>query len=938
MNLIPTVGAWVVHVNDRARRGFVEQMRPDQEAPVRVVWLPDQNTSWESVDVLRTGLIVNDEVMLNTEDLNVTRGLVTRSEALAEGVVRAKREIAGFEQVLVDFWHSNQSLWLPWQSLRRLEAVTSRFRNARPATNDQAERFRLRSLSYAIEHWHLSTGSLSYLNIDPLPHQLYLVDHILKSNNLNWLIADDVGLGKTIEVGLLMRTLMRQKHERFLLVVPAGLTRQWQDELRDKLGLDQFAIYGTDFNANHERAWTRHPCVIVSMDRIKQDDHLERFLEAPRWDLVVVDEAHRLSRDTYGLKREASDRFKMAASLRDRAQGMLLLSGTPHQGKDSKFQALLELIRPEWTERIERMLIEPDFLRDCVIRNRKADVTDIHGVFVFKGKISHRLEVRLNEAEKAFDAALQQYLREGYGAAGVGGTQSRAIGFVMNTYRKLHASSLRAIRVALERRLHRIRGETQVQVIEEDERFAGEFEEVQALNLAPREVFFIGEEAMLATLITQAKQLEQTDSKLKQFMEGILEGALRRNKNEKLLVFTEYRTTQQHLESALVKQFGADKVSMLHGSMNFEERKQAIAHFESTGQFLISTEAGGEGLNLQRFCHQMVNYDLPWNPMRLVQRVGRLYRYGQEKNVVVFNVQTQDTLDQHVLSTMYDRLQSVAQTMIGVSDEYQREALLEDILGQLAAQITADDIEAILEAAQTHEVERTEERINAALERARDAAKRQDDLLRHAAGYQPNQQKKWSIGFAHVLGFITGMLTTLEIPFETLHQGNVLRLELSETLQRILAIRTKHHRVTLERIFAKDDKTELLEADSKLMQYLMFKARDTEFGGRVAVIDTFKATALVHALLRWQNERGTLQHPEFISIAVHTDGRSEVNPIEAAAWLLEPQKPSSRAAWKAVGESDTAKTAIENHLRTLSNNDLIPSAWYVINAAWGETE
>jgi superfamily II DNA or RNA helicase len=914
---------------------LVTQIRHDLDAPIHVQWFSDQSSGWQALESLRTGLCVNDEVMLNSENLSSITGLAARSEALAEGVVRAKREIAGSEQLLVDFWHSNQSLWLPWQSLRRLESVAERFRKAGVAANDHAERFRLRSLSYAIEHWNLSTGGLSQLNIDPLPHQLYLVDHILKSGNLNWLIADDVGLGKTIEVGLLLRALMRRDLERFLLVVPAGLTRQWQDELREKLGLDQFAIYGTDFNANHERAWSRHPCVIVSMDRIKQEDHLELFLEAPRWDMMVVDESHRLSRDTRGLRREASDRFKMAANLRDRARGMLLLSGTPHQGKDAKFQALLELLRPEWTERIERVSVEPDFLKDCVIRNRKADVTDIHGDFVFKGKLTHRLEVRMSDPEKAFDVALRQYLREGYGAANAGGTKLLAIGFVMNTYRKLHASSLRAIRVALERRLARIRGEKPVDLIEEDERFAGEFEELQVSTIVPQQEFFQGEETMLAGLIAQAKQLEPNDSKLQQFMDGILKGALQRNPNEKILVFTEYRTTQTHLESALAKRFGAGRVSVLNGGMDFEQRRAAIAHFESEGQFLVSTEAGGEGLNLQRFCHQMVNYDLPWNPMRLVQRVGRLYRYGQQRNVVVFNVQTEDTLDQHVLNTMYDRLLSVARTMTGVSEEYQSDALLEDVLGQLAAQISADDISAILEAAQNHEVERTQKRIDDALQRAREAAKRQDELLRHAAGYQPEMRNEWRIGFPHVLGFVTGMLNALEVKFSLMHQGKVVHMELSEELQRLLGQRAKHHRVTLEREFARDGKAELLDADSNLMQFLMFKARDTDFGGRVAVVDTYNASSLVHAVLRWQNERGVLMRQEFISVSVHPDGHTEINPTVAAQWLMETQVPSARAAWKAPELHEAARLAIENHLRAGSNFDLMPSAWYVINAAWG---
>jgi hypothetical protein len=388
---------------------------------------------------------------------------------LGEGRVVALRTLGEREQVLVEVEGLAERRWLPWTGL---QAVTAPEEQARRHERTQqapadgaAERFRLRQLGRALTHWHAATGLLAQVDVDPLPHQIHLVHRILTSGTLSWMIADDVGLGKTIEVGLLLAAARARGVRRVLLVVPAGLTRQWQQELRDRFGLRDAVVYGEDFTVSDPAQWRLYDTVIASMDRLKTEAHLELLRQAPHWDLVVFDEAHRLTRSRYGLKLNASERYRLAQTLRAHTEDLLLLTGTPHQGKLDRFEALLELLRPGkvWRERIQNLRQHPELLADLIIRNRKADVTDADGQFLFRGKVTRAITAPLGEAEQQFEAALAAYLRRGYAASREarqpGSQAALAIGFVMTVYRKLAASSLAAIETALRRRLARLDGQ-----------------------------------------------------------------------------------------------------------------------------------------------------------------------------------------------------------------------------------------------------------------------------------------------------------------------------------------------------------------------------------------------------------------------------------------------------------------------------------------------
>ncbi|MCO2331043.1 DEAD/DEAH box helicase [Pseudomonas aeruginosa] len=800
---------------------------------------------------------------------------------------------------------------------------------------------RLRMLAHAIKVWNENTGALSHLEIEPLPHQIHLVHHIIASGNYNWLIADDVGLGKTIETGMLLHALrQRDLIKRILLVTPAGLTKQWQEELYHKFKIEDFEIYGEDFFINEPRQWKMHDCVIGSMDRLKQEGHLESLLQAEPWDLVIFDEGHRLSRRQYGQKLDSSERYDLAKSLRSQTEHMLLLSATPHQGMQDKFVALLELLRPERRTDLMALNIKPEILHDMVFRNHKADVTDAEGNFIFQGKITSALQVPSSKESIEFDKTLQDYLRKGYDAGEALGRTGNAIGFVMTVYRKLAASSAAAIHRALCNRLQRLLDDEANGLSDEeprDQRYLGEWEE--QFTSDARE-FFAGEVQLLKDLIAEAAALKANDLKLKLFIEDIIGKIHAANADEKVLIFTEYRTTQNYLREALADHYGSDQVELINGSMQHAERREAIKRFEEQGGFLISTEAGGEGINLQSKCHVMVNYDLPWNPMRLVQRIGRLYRYGQKKKVVVFNIQQTDSLDQNIVDLMYERIDSVVTDLAEIQRHEFNEGLKDEILGQLAELI---DVEDILQEATKLGIDRTRERIDEALKQARTAAAKQRELFAHAATSDPNELRdEFEITVDHLYSFVLGMFDQLGIEVaERSHKERLLRIRLSEQVMRDMGLSPKASRrmdVTLDRMLAANrPDTHMLDLNSKLMQYLLGKACEYDFGGLAAMLKApeLEEGALLGAMLRWQGPQGKRMRQEFVAIQVN-DGKAKLNPAKASQWLLTPAEHSPQSP-----DTDTSKLLFKvaeemanQRLANASNRYLIPENLDWASAGW----
>lgn len=943
--LLPCNGAFVSDglLPDGSRSvGLVCQRKVSDDGSVRVQvrWLRprDRATEWHNPSKLTSGLSIGQTVQHRPPSVI--------ADTFGIGEVCELRKLGSREQALVDFPECGRRYWLPAEHLAVEHGVEHLFLRGKVDPCGGADRFRLRCLAYALELWNENTGALSHLNIDPLPHQIQLVRRILQSGNLNWLIADDVGLGKTIEVGMLLSALgQRGIFRRVLIICPAGLTQQWQEELRYKFGFDDYLIYGRDFEVREAGHWKLYDHVIGSMDRFKQDDHLVNLLAAPPWDLVIFDEAHRLSRRQYGSKFEASQRFDLAAKLRQRSNSFLFLTATPHQGMQDKFQALLEVLRPDRKHQIRTLELNPEILKDMVIRNNKADVTDANGVFVFKGKTTHTVAVPVGAEARAFDKALQAYLRRGYAAGRARGRQGRAIGFVMTVYRKLAASSAAAIKVALQRRLQRLIAapagtasgvEGDFFDDQVDRRYFGEYEE--EFEPQSREVFFDGEEDALAQLISQASRLLESDEKLKVFIGQLVDIIESHQPGTKVLIFTEYRATQDYLRLALEARFATGCTEVIHGGQSHDERRAAIARFEGEARFLVSTEAGGEGINLQARCHIMVNYDLPWNPMRLVQRVGRLYRYGQKERVVVFNIHAPDTIDAQVVGIMYERLHQVVRDMAVLGDEF-REGMEDDLLGQMAELLDLD-VEELLENAQGADIQRTQERIDDALRRARDAAEHQAEVFSHVASYDPSDvQGGLLIDRQHLRVFADQMFAYAGVEvLQRLHQDREWELRLPDTLAHVSPEFRRRIRVTIDREWAEQHaQVHMLDLTSPLMQYLLASAKSVAFGGRSAALEGMAGSYLFAAVLRWQNNHAQRMRQEFVMLELGADGQCQENSVDMAKWLVAETITAGAAPNTVQHHSDAlaqAGTVVDRRLAQASNTDLHPENRQWISAGW----
>ncbi len=404
--------------------------------------------------------------------------------------------------------------------------------------------------------------------------------------------------------------------------------------------------------------------------------------------------------------------------------------------------------------------------------------------------------------------------------------------------------------------------------------------------------------------------------------------------DEKVLIFTEYRATQDHLAKALLGIYGADAVYLINGGQDYKEREQAITDFEDKGKFLISTEAGSEGLNLQQQCHIMVNYDLPWNPMRLVQRVGRLYRYGQKKKVIVFNIHAPQSFDANIMHLMYERINQVVTDMATVGEEF-REGLEEEILGELSDML---DIEEILENATETGIERTQERIDEAIKRARDAVEKQRELFEYAAGFNPNEAKgELAVDGAHVRTFIDGMLKQLNIQIvEITHGGAIFDIRLPDNLCEELNIRQRLRITTDRELAARRSDIHMMDFYSSLFTYFLEKAKSYDFGGNCASIGDVEGRALISAILRWQNDQGMRMRQEFTAVLINEDGRIAVNSEEVSQWLLKPAVDATYSGSREVAKKiiTLVEDALDKRLGKVSNADLHPENRQILAAGW----
>jgi superfamily II DNA or RNA helicase len=560
--------------------------------------------------------------------------------------------------------------------------------------------------------------AVSVAQVDPLPHQIEAVYHyILRNPRIRFLLADDPGAGKTIMTGLLLKELKyRGLVRRTLIVVPGHLKDQWLREMKERFGETFTVVDRNVINATWGRnVWQEQPQVITSMDFAKQDDVMATLSEV-HWDLVVVDEAHKMAAYRYGEKTTRTERYRLGELLSRTSNFLLFLTATPHRGDPENFRLFLDLLQPGF-------FANSDLLNESVknadnplfLRRLKEDLKDFEGRPLFPPRRVFTKTYRLSDDEKRLYNAVTEYVEKSYNKALA--AEKRNVAFALLILQRRLASSLRAVRRSLERRKERLeellklgkwlaeRGTVDEEELEdapEAERLKREEELVERLTAAETREELQAEINTLAELIRLAREAErhEVETKLTE-LRKVMEDEQLQQTREKLLIFTESRETLEYLAEKL-KDWGYSVVT-LHGGMNLDARIRAEHEFRERAQVMVSTEAGGEGINLQ-FCSLMVNYDIPWNPNRLEQRMGRIHRYGQQKEVHIYNLVAADTREGKVLEALFRKLERI-QNALGsdrvfdiIGEVIPGRSLKELIVEAIANRRTLDDIVAEIEA------------------------------------------------------------------------------------------------------------------------------------------------------------------------------------------------------------------------------------------------
>ena len=529
-------------------------------------------------------------------------------------------------------------------------------------------------------------GLLSSLasGVIPLPHQLHVLNRAMEHNTIRYILADEVGLGKTIEAGMIIKELKaRGLVQRVLVVCPTGLVTQWAAEMQEKFHEKFNVILPSDFDTirrltDSEDVYGQFDQVISPMDSIKPlekragwtDEKVEQYNEEriysiinSGWDLIIIDEAHRVA----GSSSEVA-RYKLGNLLAQASPYLLLLSATPHNGKTEPFLRLVRLLDEEAFP--NAMSIVKEQVAPYLIRTEKREAIDNNGNRLFKNRITHLIQLNWDERhtmQRELYKRVTAYVSKTYNKALRNKKKNMCLIFLLIIMQRMVTSSTAAVRQSLERRLAILKDQqTKIGNLTEEDLAELDIEDgvdeaLEAISLDTAE-----EIAELEEIISIARQAEfqHPDVKVETLL-NTLDEILSEDRDQKVIVFTEFVATQRYLQRLL--QARGYTVSILNGSMSIEERNDALREFRDETNVFISTDAGGEGLNLQ-FSNIIINYDLPWNPMKIEQRCGRADRIGQKRDVHIYNLIIESTVENRVRQVLEEKL-SIILKEIGV-DKY----------------------------------------------------------------------------------------------------------------------------------------------------------------------------------------------------------------------------------------------------------------------------
>lgn len=555
---------------------------------------------------------------------------------------------------------------------------------------DTPEEFLFNTMGKKLNSLYYSEMGIAASNfkIKPLPHQILALNFVLNQFRPRCLLADEVGLGKTIEAALIYEELkLRGMGNRILIICPASLGKQWQEELQNKFNESFFlmdkdganslkSLYGEKGNI-----WNEYDRVICSMDFLKprkigdklfervknkREEHNRRIFQdciEAGWDIVIIDEAHKLTKEE-----EETARYKMGKAFSESVPIFLLLSATPHRGKPEIFKSLLQLIDDEMFESLKD--INPENVSRICIRNNKRAAVDMEGKRLFKDRITDICKIDRKSQEDQIELelydAISNYVSEYYDYAVK--ENNTIMMFLLLMYQRIVSSSSQAILRALTKRFDKLNKLSEISNLIEDvgiDDFMEQSSENQIRILEENSItlknpkLLKGEKEIIGHCIELARKatIGRHDAKFKMLLRILDEIKMRERKTDiKIIIFTEFTETQKYIRTSLESM--DYKTAVINGNLSLEEKMNQKEYFRSEADFLISTDAGGEGLNLQ-FAAHMINYDIPWNPMILEQRIGRIDRIGQKEIVKIFNFVLKDSVEERVRETLENKLEII---------------------------------------------------------------------------------------------------------------------------------------------------------------------------------------------------------------------------------------------------------------------------------------
>lgn len=524
-------------------------------------------------------------------------------------------------------------------------------------------------------------GFLSSLasGIIPLPHQLHVLNRAMETNNIRYILADEVGLGKTIEAGMIIRELKsRGLVSRILVVCPTVLVTQWASEMQEKFHEKFQVILPSDYDTirrltDNDDVYGQFDQVISPMDSIKpiekhagwSEEKVEKYNEEriysiinSGWDLIIIDEAHRVA----GSSGEVA-RYKLGNLLAQASPYLLLLSATPHNGKTEPFLRLIRLLDADAFPNAKSIVREQ--VAPFLIRTEKREVIDNNGNLLFKNRITHLVTIswdERNNLQRELYEMVSSYVAKTYNKALRNRKKNMCLIFLLIIMQRMVTSSTAAIRQSLERRLNVLLeqrtcvGNLREEDLDELNIEDGVEDALEAISLDME--LEIEELKQIISLAKQA-QFQNQDAKVEPLLNEI-DAILSEDRTQKVIIFTEFVATQTYLQELLVNR--GYTVTILNGGMSIDERNAAMQEFKTSTSIFISTDAGGEGLNLQ-FANIIINYDLPWNPMKIEQRCGRVDRIGQQRDVHIYNFIVGETVENRVREVLEEKLSVILKEM-----------------------------------------------------------------------------------------------------------------------------------------------------------------------------------------------------------------------------------------------------------------------------------